>query len=609
LSRALNLVLDLPAAARAPLAAGEDRDRSSAGPGSPARAARSAPPAPAAPPALDERASRLVALALLLAGALLRALYVIHHRVNSDEPQHLHVAWGWTQGLLPYRDLFDNHSPLFSLAMAPLLGRVGERADVVIVMRLAMVPLVLTAMAATWAMARRLFGATAAWWAAAAAAIFPDYLRASVEYRSDQLWSALWLVSLATLLGGPLSVARCFATGLLMGATLATSMKTVAMGAGLVAALIAVALTSGWRRPVGWLAARLVASAAGAALVPGALVAWFAARGVLAPLLYQTVTHNVVSGLGLWSTMPWRAWLFVHCVPLLVWLAGRLRRAAPDPATGRRRAVLLLAAGLYWATVETLWPLVTRQDYLPVFPVIALMLAAGAQALGARAARGARGEAMRRMLAIGPPAALVIVSAAIVVTWEKPWPDLTASQRSQLGEVLRLTRPGERVMDFKGESIFRPRPSPLVMEEITLERIANGEMADDIPARMRATATPVARTDLGLFPETTRSFIAAHYLPVGAWRVAGLRIGPTAGSAPTRRFDLEIAGRYAAITPRGPARGRLDGAPAGTPRLLAVGPHEYDAAPGEGTVYLVWAAALERGFTPLDHADLREERR
>ncbi|TMQ55335.1 MAG: hypothetical protein E6K72_06495, partial [Candidatus Eisenbacteria bacterium] len=50
-----------------------------------------------------------------LAELVTRVLYILHHRADSDEPQHLHVAWGWTQGLIQYRDLFDNHAPLFHL--------------------------------------------------------------------------------------------------------------------------------------------------------------------------------------------------------------------------------------------------------------------------------------------------------------------------------------------------------------------------------------------------------------------------------------------------------------------------------------------------------------
>ena len=52
----------------------------------------------------------------------LRVVYVFHHGFDSDESQHLHVAWAWTQGLLPYRDVFDNHAPLFHLLHAPLVA-------------------------------------------------------------------------------------------------------------------------------------------------------------------------------------------------------------------------------------------------------------------------------------------------------------------------------------------------------------------------------------------------------------------------------------------------------------------------------------------------------
>ncbi|HXG22864.1 MAG TPA: hypothetical protein VNN62_27790, partial [Methylomirabilota bacterium] len=67
---------------------------------------------------------------LLVVTFVLRLLYVFHYPIDSDEPQHLHVVWGWTQGLLPYRDIFDNHMPLFHLLYAPLLALIGERASV-----------------------------------------------------------------------------------------------------------------------------------------------------------------------------------------------------------------------------------------------------------------------------------------------------------------------------------------------------------------------------------------------------------------------------------------------------------------------------------------------
>jgi hypothetical protein len=65
---------------------------------------------------------------------------VLHHGFDSDEPQHLHVVWGWTHGLLQYRDTFDNHMPLFQIALAPIFALIGERATILYWMRLVLLP-------------------------------------------------------------------------------------------------------------------------------------------------------------------------------------------------------------------------------------------------------------------------------------------------------------------------------------------------------------------------------------------------------------------------------------------------------------------------------------
>src|SRR5690349_654729 len=99
-------------------------------------------------------------LILLFVIALgLRVVYAFHYRADSDEAQHLHVAWAWTRGLLPYRDLFDNHAPLFALVCAPILNCWGERADIVPLMRLCLFPLYGLMLLCTYALGRRLFGA------------------------------------------------------------------------------------------------------------------------------------------------------------------------------------------------------------------------------------------------------------------------------------------------------------------------------------------------------------------------------------------------------------------------------------------------------------------
>src|SRR5207249_1206686 len=84
---------------------------------------------------------RWLALVFFSAALGLRILYAGHFRVDSDEPQHLHVVWAWAGGLLPYRDVFDNHTPVFQALCAPLFHALGVRADILAPMRLAMLPL------------------------------------------------------------------------------------------------------------------------------------------------------------------------------------------------------------------------------------------------------------------------------------------------------------------------------------------------------------------------------------------------------------------------------------------------------------------------------------
>ena len=130
---------------------------------------------------------RITALVLLGAATLARVPYVFHYRINSDEPQHLHVVWGWTRGLLQYRDVSDNHAPLFYVLLAPLLALIGERPDAVVVMRFAMVPLALLSLWLTYAIAARLFDRRVAIWSAVLLGFYPDFFFRSTEFRTDNL--------------------------------------------------------------------------------------------------------------------------------------------------------------------------------------------------------------------------------------------------------------------------------------------------------------------------------------------------------------------------------------------------------------------------------------
>ena len=99
----------------------------------------------------------MAALLVLILG--LKIVYAHVFRVDSDEPQHLHVVWGWVHGLMPYRDVFDNHMPLFQLLCAPFLWAAmklfGERPDIVVIMRIFMIPFFAASFGPFWREGRK----------------------------------------------------------------------------------------------------------------------------------------------------------------------------------------------------------------------------------------------------------------------------------------------------------------------------------------------------------------------------------------------------------------------------------------------------------------------
>jgi LmbE family N-acetylglucosaminyl deacetylase len=546
-------------------------------------------------------AERAVGILLIVLGTIVRCFYTQRHQVNPDEPQHLHVAWGWTHGLLPYRDLFDNHSPLFSAVCAPFLALAGPRPDIVVVMRWVMVPMVLVTLWALWHLVRALFGPRAALWSVAIAGVEPDLVLRGVEYRSDVLWTMCWTLFLASVLCGRVTRRRMLASGLLLGAAFAVSMKTslltVALLCGLVPTLVLLA-RRGWRVP-----ARVAALAgwfvAGAATVPAILAGFFAWRGALPQLRYAVFTHNIVPGLGTWQESPWLPLLFLPAFPLMLWVAARLLRSAPSPGAGGRRALLFLASAIYWLAVQTTWPLVTRQDWLPLVPMatalVAPLLLAGADALARR--RGGS-PALARHAAWAMLVLAVVIEGVVLWRGEPILEDRTLPQQEILREVLRLTVPADSVLDPRGEAIFRDRPYYYVCEAVTLTRMEKGLIPDRIPERLVSSRIGVVYWDSEDYPPRARCFMRRNFIQVGAWRVAGAVV-PAAADAGTRSFRIGIPQRYALLSANGPARGSLDGRPYAGPVELAPGRHTYAPAIGEGVVVALWAPAAERAFSPF----------
>lgn len=547
------------------------------------------------------------ALALLGVAVALRLLGVWEYRFNSDEPQHAHVVWGWTRGLVQYRDFFDNHTPLFHMLWAPLLAAFGESVRTLFWLRLTMLPIYLAALAVTWLIGRRLLSPRAALWGTLLTALLPPFFVKTLEFRTDVPWTLLWLVAFQVATGGAPGPARLFVAGLAVGAAAAVSLKSSLLLACLLGSALAAAA---WRlagghgaspRPTPRAAGRALAAAgagvAGLAAVPAGVALYFHRHGALDALLAGAVRHNLqVSQHG--PTPLKRALILAVGAPLLI-VIGRWSLRAGPPALARERLVLALTAGSYLIALEVLWPLITSQTYLPVEPLLCLFVAAAAVG-GSRARQP--GEGSRPRLAWGRAfLALALAVELIIDLLHGPLRgDQTAPTTAIVAAALRLTAPDEAVFDDKGDAVFRRRAFVPVLEDITREAMAEGRIADTIPEAILAHHVCVATLASRRLPPRGKRFLDANFLPVGPVRVCGRWLPGAAGQPPSPAvvFQVEIPARYVILGSGGPAHGRLDGTELAAPRDLAAGVHVF--APRSPPPWaLLWARAAERGFSPF----------
>ena len=562
---------------------------------------------PARPSDEIPRAERWLAAFLLCAAFLLRCFYIFRFRYDSDEPQHLHTTWGWTQGLLQYRDFFDNHTPLFHLLFSPLVAALGERTDILTCMRFAMVPLWAVALWAVWHIGSCVYSRRAGLWAAVLLSLLPWWFFVALEYRTDNLWTPLWLCALAVLLTGPLTLRRTFAGGILLGLCCCTSMKTSLLltVSGLSAFAAPLIVAGKWDGPALRRMVRPILCIAGGLLIaPAAVCAFFAARGCWSDFYYCVITHNVMPSVDA-NVHPWSQRLaFSVALPFLLYGAICISRHTAQRPLAIRRVFLFLFAGLYDVSLQSFWALLTRQDYLPFYPVA--LLAAAPFLLWALQAAGI---AARRTVFL---AALGVTEIALILGGRPPWIDGTRDEREILREVLQLTQPGERVMDFKGESVFRQRAFHYVIEPLTYRRMRLKMIEDTIPKNLVENRTPIVVNRNRWYLASTRNFLTENYLNIGQVRVPGriLSEGNAEPGTPIP-FSIAIPARYVLVAEGAPVRGLLDGQPyegKDGGRELAVGPHEFRPESNCRRLALFWERAAQAGYTPLADQSWQYER-
>jgi len=504
---------------------------------------------------------RAVKLRLLLAASLIvRAVFTVLYRIDSDEPQHLHVAWGWSRGLVQYRDLFDNHFPLLHLLFAPLMRVMPESSATFLWMRLAIAPFAIACAWLLFVIGRPIIGARKAAIAAVIFSVMPPWLAKSVEFRNDTLWIFFWLAALALIVGRERPA--WLAAGVMAALCILASVKALPL-------LLAHALAfASQRHPLSLRSIARVACGAAIPLVAAAL--FLQTFGAIGDMVYATLLFN--------ASLPVHAARRIGGVLAFVVIVPALTLRGP------RENHLTLVAIWYPIILLCFWPSLTPRDFLPLVPLASLALASIAFIDGRGARRSTKADDGRglspswsdRRPRLSAPAVLFAAATIASIFYARLWRPADPSRARFVDAAVALTAPNDFVFDLKGDAVFRRRPVFYIYDIVGRALTGNGTLLDRGPEAIVASGCCVAMADFDHMPPRTRAFLNEHFVEHGVLRVCGTTVRDGA-------FTIAVPQTYAVIA-RDPSRVTIDGAPYRGPRFLSAGRHTAN----EDGVRVVW---------------------
>jgi hypothetical protein len=493
----------------------------------------------------------------LAAGATIavRLWFVVIQKIDSDEPQHLHIAWAWTNGLVQYRDVFDNHLPLLHILFAPVMALMPESSSIFLLMRLAILPFAVGCAVLLFLFARPHFGTRTAAIAALLFSVMPPWLATSVEFRNDTLWIFFWLLGMTLL--ARVTPRTVFWAGVAFALSLLASIKA---GPLLLAHGLALVTQGQLNRRTITTGLRL---ATGAAVPLILTLSWMYAAGAFDEMVYGTLLFNAAA-----PVHPARRISGALGFMIVAGVIGISRRSEILPPE-RVQTHLLYFAIWYVALLLGFWPILTPRDFLPLVPLAAIAIAA---------------KLPRRRTVV---AAVLVTAAIYSFVDERLWRKAERTREQFVDAALRLTYENDYVFDLKGDAVFRRRAASYVYEDVGRALTANGKIPDRGPEEIAATQCCAAIRDSTHLPPRTRAFLNQHFIGDGLLRVCGTDVR---GSS----FEIAVPQTYAVIA-RDPSRVTIDGVPYRGPRPLAAGRHTLSSG-GNERVRVIWARAAKESM-------------
>ncbi|HEX6097263.1 MAG TPA: hypothetical protein VF432_13120 [Thermoanaerobaculia bacterium] len=435
-------------------------------------------------------------------------------------------ATKWTgEGLVPFRDFWEHHTPLQWLVFAPV-GRLfagGPGAASVVVLRWAQA----LAWIAILFLTMRLTRGPSRWWALVLLLCAPLFVTSAIEYRVDVLGNLGFIAALVVALRG-----RWIAFGALMSLAVLANMRLAPLVV-FTAALLLVWKENRWRfNP------RALWMAAGVAMVAIPFVAWLFFTRAWDPFLKEILGYNTAHAglLGLntfWDQFLGPVWL-LDPAAIALWgaaiggcvLALRVIRA---PGEIQIVAIVFVASILAIAIMEVQYVYHFQTTYLLMVPLAALAL-----------------ERLQRWEWVALAVAAVALVINLLPLTSPSWGEPMRYQDYVMREVDRRTTPDDTVFDGTGYALrrkpayrywFLPYGLRFLAERGTVEPY---DIAKDPPAAVIHNLR--MQRWFEIFPRTA-AYAVQHYVPVtrDLW-LPGMTVALKPGAS--YQWTVPVAGRY-----------------------------------------------------------------
>jgi len=274
-------------------------------------------------------ASRHFIVALAVAYLVTLAALLPVRAWDPDEFQHMQFAWMLWQGMAPYKDFFEHHTPLLHLMTAPLFGVFHTPYDYVhvipVLLRFISTLFSLLTTGVVWLLADRLGGRRAALFATMLMLGASTFLSNGIEFRPDTLAALTMMAAVYaairaadTARGSEASPLRLAFAGVALAASIMSTQKELFAGPGLLAAFAVIMVPrfgpARALRSAGW-------TMAGAVLVIVPILAFFAVHDALWDFFRSNFVTNAIWPRSSLHLARWRVEEFLQDDPIFAALS------------------------------------------------------------------------------------------------------------------------------------------------------------------------------------------------------------------------------------------------------------------------------------------------